>query len=180
MSLNSFEVLAERDEVVRLALVIELLLDRQAEFLEGDEETVAAAERGVAVQESGNLLQHLEVLGDLPADVRALHLHNHRPAVPQRRAMTMSTVTTNRSDRFSYFAGYRMRVLRHRRYGAFTCERLRPSQRGRNACPSTKSRPAAARSPHPDRLPGKLCRGESRSSLWERALIDSFVISLCF
>ena len=75
---------------MRLALVIELLLDRQAELLQDDEEAVTAAQRGVGIEEGGDLLEHLKIFRDLLADVGALHLHGHRPAIPQGRAVHLS------------------------------------------------------------------------------------------
>ena len=59
--------MSDRDEVLRLALVIQFLLNAETELLKDAGEPIALAGLGVRVEPLCDLLQDLEVLRDLLA-----------------------------------------------------------------------------------------------------------------
>ena len=73
-----------------LALVIELLLDGGAEIGDNGAKAAPAANLRVLVEEGGDLGQHLEVVGDLAADVGPLHLDHDVAAVAKRRHVDLA------------------------------------------------------------------------------------------
>src|SRR5262245_22504225 len=84
------EVLADRSEAARLVFVVELAEEALPELGNDPARPQAVARFRVAVEEIGDLVHAVEVLQDLLADSRPLHLHRHGPAIAERGAMHLS------------------------------------------------------------------------------------------
>ena len=81
------QVLADRRQVVRLALVIQFLQHRTAELVDDSREVELRPRRRMAIEKTGDLLHHREVLGHALADAGALNLDRDLAAVAELRAM---------------------------------------------------------------------------------------------
>ena len=84
------QVLPNNDQVLRLAFVIEFLLDGRAKFLEHPDKAIALAEAGMRIEKRGDLGQHLEILRDLAADGRTLDFDDHRAPIAQGSGVDLS------------------------------------------------------------------------------------------
>ena len=90
MRSKAAEVVGQDLQVARFHLVVELAHQRLAELLQHLDEAEAPAHLGVEVGEGGDLAQRLQVLDDLLADARALHLDRDLAPVAQRRAVHLA------------------------------------------------------------------------------------------
>jgi hypothetical protein len=80
--LEFLEILAERDQVARFARVVQLVMNAGAKLVHDHLEAVASAHLGVRIDELGELLENVEVVGDLFADVGPLDLDDDVASVP--------------------------------------------------------------------------------------------------
>ena len=84
------EVRAEQAEVGRLEPVVKLRHDRPTKLLDHGREAVVAAGLGMAIDEPGELLDHLHIVDHLLAHAGPLHLDGDGAAVTQHGAVHLA------------------------------------------------------------------------------------------
>ena len=90
MRSNSARLSTERPQMARLDVVVELVHQRLAELANHRRELVPAADRRVAIDERGDLVERIEIRFHLLDDAGPLHFDRDRPAVAKRGAMHLS------------------------------------------------------------------------------------------
>ena len=84
------QIICQRGQIGRFPLIIQFLQNGTFEFRENFPETITAANVGMFVKKIRDFLEHLKIVRDLFADIRALHFHDHGTPVAQGRAMHLS------------------------------------------------------------------------------------------
>jgi hypothetical protein len=84
------QIFTDGDQVLRFALVVQLVLDREVELLDHRAEAVALADLGVGIERQRQFGEHLEIFLDHRPDVRTLNFHDDRAAVAELRAMHLA------------------------------------------------------------------------------------------
>ena len=83
------QIIRQRCQVGRLALIIQFLQNGGFELGEDFSKTITPADVRMLIKEARDLFKHFKILRNLFADFRALHFHDDRPPIAQRRAMNL-------------------------------------------------------------------------------------------
>src|ERR1051325_10413384 len=84
------EVFSEGNQVLRFALVIELLLNRDSKFVQDFNKAMLATDFGVRIEKFGDLSEHFKIFGDLFSYVGPLDFDDDQSPIAEGGGMNLA------------------------------------------------------------------------------------------